>query len=393
MPEPKPKKPDALLQIIWKMKGKIPEEKIALIKRLYRVDESKLADLKKMFEEQRLATIATRERVFKERQDDMTRKLHEAAHVRGGYFRSREYSGYNKIYEWECKKGHTWEASPAKILSQGKWCKECELQDEAEKMSNPKFLEDMIKQCNEIASSKGGYFRSKEFLGMKVKHDWECTKGHKFTNTPNAVINNRRWCRACENESLRASIQERNERKMIEECRKTAKAKGGYFRSKEWLGFSVNHQWECDKGHNFFAKPKDVLDKDKWCPNCSGFRMEHFSRSILEKAFGVPFPNTSPSWLRFRGRKFILDGYNDGLKLAFEYNGEQHYRFTAHWHKSEKAFLKQEVRDEIVSRVCKKRGVDLIIVPFWVKKEDLPKYLHEECLKLGRKINQSKFYS
>jgi hypothetical protein len=38
---------------------------------------------------------------------------------------SNDYLGYKTKLLWQCKNGHTWEASPEKMLNTKKWCKKC----------------------------------------------------------------------------------------------------------------------------------------------------------------------------------------------------------------------------------------------------------------------------
>jgi hypothetical protein len=77
---------------------------------------------------------------------------------------------------------------------------------------------------------------------------------------------------------------------------------------------------------------------------------------------------------------YELDGYNKELKLAFEYQGQQHYYYVSYFHKNENSLLKQQIRDEIKLRLCKQIGIQLIVVPYNVDKED---FIHKKLQKLG----------
>ena len=59
-----------------------------------------------------------------------------------------------------------------------------------------------------------------------------------------------------------------------------------------------------------------------------------------------------------------LDGYCEALKLAFEFNGPQHYVFYPKYHKTQMDFLDQLERDKLKLKLCKKHGITLIIVPY-----------------------------
>lgn len=109
----------------------------------------------------------------------------------------------------------------------------------------------------------------------------------------------------------------------------------------------------------------------------SSSKGEEICRNYLEERYGKPFPNTRPQWLTNpkTGRCLELDCYNEELKIAVEYNGEQHYVFPNVWHKSKDVFEEQVRRDAHKIKRCKEYGVHLVVVPYTVKKCDIPKYI------------------
>jgi len=58
---------------------------------------------------------------------------------------------------------------------------------------------------------------------------------------------------------------------------------------------------------------------------------------------------------------FEIDGYCEELNLAFEYNGEQHYKEHKIWHR-EKTLEDQKKRDAKLKRLCKKSNINLISI-------------------------------
>jgi hypothetical protein len=52
------------------------------------------------------------------------RKMQEIANQRGGYCLSKEYINNHSNLHWQCKIGHTWDASPKSIMK-GTWCPAC----------------------------------------------------------------------------------------------------------------------------------------------------------------------------------------------------------------------------------------------------------------------------
>jgi hypothetical protein len=102
-------------------------------------------------------------------------------------------------------------------------------------------------------------------------------------------------------------------------------------------------------------------------------------REIFEQIFQKPFPSIRPKFLeRSNKRRLELDGYNEELKIAFEYNGIQHYKMSALFHRSIRDFEQQIQRDIDKREMCKKAGVLLISIPYTVTFHKLEKYIKEK---------------
>jgi hypothetical protein len=100
------------------------------------------------------------------------------------------------------------------------------------------------------------------------------------------------------------------------------------------------------------------------CTNCSGkYTTEKHIRGILSDIHGKPFTKTrSLPWLNDDGPLLELDGYNADLKIAFEYQGEQHYKLTYYNGNNSVTLLDIQRKDALKIELCKKNGVKLIIV-------------------------------
>jgi very-short-patch-repair endonuclease len=64
-----------------------------------------------------------------------------------------------------------------------------------------------------------------------------------------------------------------------------------------------------------------------------------------------------------RGALF-LDIYLPRLKIAFEYDGVQHFEYNKHFHGSRDAFLKAQRRDYEKEELCEDQGITLIRVAY-----------------------------
>jgi len=99
-------------------------------------------------------------------------------------------------------------------------------------------------------------------------------------------------------------------------------------------------------------------------------------RRILEDLFHKPFTSIRPDFLRYvTGKNLELDGYNEELQIAFEYQGIQHRQFTPLFHKTYSMFEKQLQRDEWKKQKCKEHNIILLEIPDTVRYDDLDEYI------------------
>ena len=108
---------------------------------------------------------------------------------------------------------------------------------------------------------------------------------------------------------------------------------------------------------------------------------EEHCRRILEKIFGRKFPPTRDlKWLYNpeSGRRLELDGYNEQLGIAFEFQGRQHYYYTPAFHETEDKFIQQIRRDRLKKELCLQNKVWLIVVPFTVSEGSREKYIKDQ---------------
>jgi len=127
-----------------------------------------------------------------------------------------------------------------------------------------------------------------------------------------------------------------------------------------------------------FNDTKDEsLKKKRFMPMVSNGEMK--CKLYLEKIFDKPFEKIRPDMLKnsVTGKNLELDLYNDELKLAIEYNGEQHYKFCPRIHKNYEHFQTQKYRDEMKKMLCQTNGITLIEVPY-TEKNNIENYLFQQ---------------
>ena len=125
--------------------------------------------------------------------------------------------------------------------------------------------------------------------------------------------------------------------------------------------------------------PKNITDSESniyYAFENKGKRESHI-RHILQNMFQKPFASTRPKWLTNPNtkRKLEIDCYCEELRLAVEIQGQQHYSFIPHFHKTYDVFLKQQERDLMKAKMIVDRGIRLIYVPYTVSSNQLEKYL------------------
>ena len=93
------------------------------------------------------------------------------------------------------------------------------------------------------------------------------------------------------------------------------------------------------------------------------------------------FKKCRPKWLSFNGGRLELDGYNNHLNVAIEYNGKQHYTYIPFFHRTPDALNNQIRRDKAKIQLCKLNNVKLIYKPLKRQKHLIIKKLLVNLLK------------
>lgn len=243
-----------------------------------------------------------------------------------------------------------------------------------------------------------------------------CKKGHKFFTYWDILKHHNAWCPHCYGNT---PLSYRKIREYAES-----------------IGFEViTSEKEFNKYKTYFnTRPSDtqltVVCPNKhvwdasyrklskyWCPFCSEFKFERISRWYCEQIFSfisgvnVKFPET---YLRDISIRIIRQGnrnelYTKGLRydgysqvkignqiyrVAFEYNGKQHYIFPNHIHKNtvdgQKRFNIGQKNDRLKEYLSKLEinNIVLIIIPYYIDEKMNHPYEIQEHI-----INEFKKYT
>lgn len=298
------------------------------------------------------------------------------------YARSREGESLARIYineddklPWRCKRGYEWLSTAASVVGQKAWCKKCS--DAATARAKCHTLAD----CQTLAASKGGWCLATEYKNSKTRMPWKCAKGHEWWSSYNS-IHNGAWCIECANDRKR-----RHNHLGIEKMHELATLLHGKCLSTHYDNVNSVLEWECSAGHRFCKRASNII-AGHWCIVCGSGLSERLCRAIFEHLYARLFIRKRPRWLLSAiGTPMELDGYNEDLALAFEYQGIQHYEPVVKFKSDARRLAEIQERDRRKARICRTHKVTLLVVPYTVKHEDLECYIRSELLRRGKALD------
>jgi len=157
------------------------------------------------------------------------------------------------------------------------------------------------------------------------------------------------------------------------------------FADNDYKSAHFNLPVKCKDGHEFTISLNNIK-RNRWCPICNSYKSELLSIKLIEHIFNKPFPKVRPLWLKNKeGNNLELDGYNEELKLAIEYNGIQHYEYVHYFHKTLEAFEKLKDHDKLKAEICAENNISLIVVKYTIFGDEIQQYICDTVLNLGFK--------
>lgn len=229
-----------------------------------------------------------------------------------------------------------------------------------------------LSEIQQMAAERGGRCLSKSYKNSLQKLHWECSEGHQWWAVQ-GDIQQGHWCPECHG----------NVKKSIDDMHQLAAERGGRCLSRKYNGRHSKLTWQCSEGHTWPATPGKIFG-GQWCPICQGSIGEAHCRFLLEAILNNTFPQKRPAWLfNQKGNRMELDGYCEEIGIAFEYQGEQHYEKHKMFHQNTADLTSQVRRDNLKQRLCNEHNVKLVVIPHYISKEDLPRFIVKTCRDLG----------
>jgi thiol-disulfide isomerase/thioredoxin len=276
--------------------------------------------------------------------------IQELARNRNGISLATEFVSANSKLLWKCSNGHIWEASWFSVKHQKSWCPVC-----------AKCAKPSIEELQLLAKKRNGILLSTEYKNATSKLKWQCENGHVWSALYTGIKFRNDWCPQCS----------KTKKPTLQYISNTALLRGGALLSTKYINNKSKLLWQCEKGHTWEASWYSINIRNSWCPYCQYFKTEQKCRHILEALLTTSFLKTR---IIFNGSTYELDGYSKSLHIAFEYNGEQHYKYPNFYHKTKEDFLKQQQSDLAKLEYCKNNNIKLLVIPF-SKKDTLDSYL------------------
>lgn len=227
-----------------------------------------------------------------------------------------------------------------------------------------------------IIAAKGGTVVGDTFRdGKYQKAPVRCMKGHEWSPSFHNLVNCDSWCPECYG----------NKPLTLDAIREIVEDRGGKLLSTKYKGNKEHLDVECENGHQWQVMPMNLKNHGSWCPHCKINVGEELVRASLAEAFpGLAFERTRAiPWMN----GMELDGIEEGVGLAFEYQGIHHAQRVNHFQQDEKDFDAQVERDVTKAELCDDHWITLLQVPHTVRYVDIRLFIRGELEELGYNIS------
>ena len=268
------------------------------------------------------------------------------------------YSTMRDKLTWKCQKGHTWKRKYDNQKLMKEWCKDC---------NADKKEQQLLVKINDFAKTNNGRCLSLSCKNIDDKVELQCQNNHSWQVAARSIIYQKSWCKICAGTELLN----------IEIAKDIARQRAGECLSNVYVGANEKLLWRCYFGHTWTATLNSTRNLHSWCPSCNIYVGEEITRQLFEILFAEKFKKIRLSIMD----DMELDGYCEKLNLAFEYDGNIHYKFMKHIHKTENRFKEIQNRDILKTDLCKKNNITLIRVPYYTKYDDIQQFIIDECQK------------
>lgn len=222
-----------------------------------------------------------------------------------------------------------------------------------------------------------------EYKGCEKPIQCRCKQcGNEWTTIPKVLTTNGSGCPIC-GQQKRAKSRTKSHDDFVRELRiinSDIDVIGTYVGSHKLVKCNCKI---C--GNNWDAYPSNLLNKSAACPNCNISNSEREMVQILRE-FGLNIEQQKTIKVNGFRNALRIDAFDNDNNIAFEYNGEQHYRpvdFAGkgdEWASEE--FTKTTKRDKAKVEYFKTHKISYIFVPYW-ERENMRDFLVDKIKELN----------
>jgi hypothetical protein len=265
---------------------------------------------------------------------------------RGGTLLSSEYINGSTKIDIRCNKCfNIWHPVFASIRK-GNWCPICA------KAHLSELFRCSFDGVKEEIAIRGGTLLSTTYNNDRQKLDIRCGVCELIWTTDYQHLRRGHWCINCS----------ASKKHTIGECNKWALSHGGECLSTEYISCKQNLVWKCSEGHIWNATFDNVC-RGKWCPECNIGKTQRILKDILQNIFAghkIEENYKGFNWLynkKTKGKQEI-DIWIPHIKLAVEYDGEQHFVPVEYFGGKDK-FVLTKRRDKLKNKKMKSHKDDV----------------------------------
>nr|QQV29524.1 hypothetical protein K-LCC10_0269 [Kaumoebavirus] len=257
-----------------------------------------------------------------------------------------------------CKKcNHNWEPTPVNLLDKRRVypCPSPECSGRV--IRTPQMFSAEVKEIH------GDIYEidEKTYKGTMYNVAVKCKKcQHSWQTKPSSLISkhNPKGCPKC------AIIEKTKSPEKILAMSKEVHGELYEYDVSSMNGMSNKMKIICKKHGPFLQTPSGHVS-GRGCPTCS-CKTEAKIKKMLEIYFEDTFMKGRHDFLLWEptNKKLELDGYCENRKIAFEYNGAQHYKKVGFWKVDDAKLEDQIKRDKFRQERCKEERISLITIPY-----------------------------
>jgi len=219
-----------------------------------------------------------------------------------------------------------------------------------------------------LLETKDSWIAGTKKDGKNFKPEMICPEGHTVDRTSiDNFVSQKPACRICSGNIPWSQRYEHFKEICKKFCYTLLESEDSWKTGTKKDGKKFKPKMKCPVGDPVNNTTIDMfVNNGRRCPKCAMKRSQKLMTEIVEKLY----PNNKfqcdfrPSFLKYnKGSNLELDMYCEELKLAFEYDGEQHRKYVKCFHKTEQKFIEQQERDVWKDAKCKELGIILIRIP------------------------------